>query len=446
LPGEEDREGIPFMLIRTGTASGKQAMFMGGAGLELRGERDEITHVRVEAYIEDGEGTRTFLGKVNFTLDPATVYVSTSSGTRDGDGSRERPLSTLDAALALAESLASRTICLSGDLRLSGEAGLGGGLCLRGSYDHSWEKTSPLTITFEQGASIRVRGGLTLEGVNLERRSASGSVFRIETGGELTLREVSLVHDGMFALLDEGAGLTLDGSSVFSFSAASRREALIKSKNSRVHIQGSRFQLEGSYGLVLEMSGGMLGITDSSFSVTCLTAGTVFSLSDARAEFQGASFFAEAGDFASILECANVSFIIRDSAFRARAQDAVLVSMNSGAPVSTELPFLFLDSVFTVESSFVARALEVRGFFPSVSGCAFIYAGNGRNSEVFSLVPDPARPPRLPAPGFIGGNSFTAFRYIMGKDYPLDGIQNFNRIFAPGGRDNVIAEPGHTSE
>jgi hypothetical protein len=104
-------------------------------------------------------------------------------------------------------------------------------------------------------------------------------------------------------------------------------------------------------------------------------------------------------------------------------------------------PFLFLNSVFTVESSFVAKALEVRGFFPSVSGCAFVYVGNGRNSEIFSLVSESSRQLRLPAPGFIGGNSFSSFRYIMGREYPLDRLQDFNRIFAPQGRNNVIAAP-----
>jgi hypothetical protein len=415
-------------------------MLMGGAGLEIRGEPDEITHVRVEAYSEDKEGNRKSLGLVNFTLDPSTVYVSTSSGTRDGDGSRQRPLAALDAALALAGSLGSKVIYLSGDVHLSGGLILGGGLCLRGSYDRSWEKAGdPLTITFEQDASVRVRGPLTLEGVKLERRSVSGPVFHIEKGGELTFREVSLVHDGMFALLDEGAGLALERSAVFSFSAASRREALIKAANSRITLEGSSLELEGSYGLMLEMAGGVLGIKDSSLSITCLKTGTIFSLSNTQLEFQGAAFFVEAGDFASILECRNSPFTIRDSAFRAKAQDAVLVSMESEAQVP---PNLFLDSAFIVESSFVARALEVRGVFPSVSGCAFIYAGDGRNSEIFSLVPDPVRHPRLPAPGFIGGNSFTAFRYIMGRDYPAASIQTFNRIFAPQGRDNVIADPG----
>jgi hypothetical protein len=430
------------MIIRTETDTGKRAMLMGGAGLELRGERDEITHVRVEAYIEDKEGGRRSLGAVSFTLDPSTVYVSTSSGSGDGDGSRQRPLSTLDAALALAESLSSKIIYLSGDVRLSGEVVLGGGLCLRGSYDHTWEKTGePLSISFEPGASVQVRGGLSLEGLRLERRSASGSVFHIEREGELSLRDVSLVHDGSFALLDEGAALTLEGSSVFSFSAAPRREAPIKAKNSRINIQGSSLELEGNYGLMLEMTGGELSIKDSSFSVNCLKTGTVLSLLDAQAEFQGAEFFSGAGDFASILEAKNVSFIIRDCRFRSKARDAALVSLENEARPSPPVPFLFLDSVFTVESSFVARALEVRGIFPSVSGCAFIYAGSGRNSEIFSLVSGPLSQARLPAPGFIGGNSFTAFRYIMGRDYPADSIENFNRIFAPQGRDNVIAEP-----
>jgi hypothetical protein len=430
------------MVIRTETDSGKRAMLMGGAGLELRGERDEITHVRVEAYIEDKEGKRRYLGEANFTLDPSTVYVSTSSGTGDGDGSRQRPLAALDAALALAESLGSKSIYLSGDLHLSGEAVLGGGLCLRGSYDHAWEKTAgPLTISLEQGASVRVRGSLSLEGVKLERRSVSGSVFYVEREGELTLRDVSLVHGGSLALLDEGAALAVEGSSVFSFSAAPRREAPIKAKNSRITIQRSSLELEGNYGLMLEMTGGALGIRDSSLSVNCLRTGTVLSLLDVRVEFQDADFFSAAGDFASILEAKNISFSIRDSRFRSRARDVVLVSLENGFRPSPDLPVLFLDSVFTVESSFVARALEVREMFPSVSGCAFTYTGSGRNSEIFSLVPAPPGQTRFPAPGFIGGNSFTAFRYIMGREYPLDSIETFNRIFAPRGRDNVIVAP-----
>ncbi|MDR1177678.1 MAG: hypothetical protein LBK64_02495, partial [Spirochaetaceae bacterium] len=426
------------MLIRTETASGKRAMLMGGAGLELGGEPDEITHVRVEAYIEDKEGNRISLGQTQFTLDPGTVYVSAVSGTAGGDGSRQRPLSTLDAALVLAERLGSHVIYLSGGVRLTGETVLGGGLRLRGSYDTDWEKTGPLTIALEEGASIRVRGGaLTLEGVNLERRGVSGPVFHIETGGELTLRELTLVHNGMFALLDEGAVLVVEDSSVFSFNAAApRREALVKSVNSRVSFRGSAFSLEGNYGLMLEMDGGSLGITDSSFSALCLKTGTVLSLSGVRSAFQGAAFSAEAGDFASILESKNSPFVIQNSTFRAGARDAVLVSLEQGMPASDDT-FLFLDSVFTVESSFVARAIEVRGFFPSVSGCSFIYAGTGRNSEIFSPVPEPRLAARLPRPGFIGGNSFIAFHYIMGREYPLESLPAFNRIFAPQGRDNV---------
>jgi hypothetical protein len=441
-PGEDDEESLPFMLIRTETASGKRAMLMGGAGLDLWGEPDEITHVRVEAYIEDKEGNRTSLGQTHFTLDPSTVYVSAVSGTGNGDGSRQRPLSTLDAALALAESLGSNVIYLSGDVRLKDNVVLGGDLRLRGSYDTAWEKTAPLTIAFEEGASIRVRGGaLTLEGVNLERRGVSGPVFHIETGGELKLREVSLVHNGMFALLDEGAVLAVEDSSVFSFSAAPRREALVKSVNSRISIRGSAFSLEGNYGLMLEMSGGTLGITDSSFSASCLRTGTVLSLSGVRSVFQGAAFFVEAGDFASILEGKNSPFVIQNSTFRAGARDAVLVSLENEAQAASDDTPVFLDSAFTVASSFVAKAIEVRGFFPSVSGCSFIYAGNGRNSEIFSPVAEPHLKPRLPQPGFIGGNRFTAFHYIMGREYPLDSLPAFNRIYAPQGRDNAAGGP-----
>jgi hypothetical protein len=242
------------------------------------------------------------------------------------------------------------------------------------------------------------------------------------------------------ALLDEGGALNLEDSSVSAFSGASRREALIRSTNSRVYAERSSFSLEGNYGLIFEMTGGSLFLKDSLLSLTCLRTGTILSLNGLKGEFSGVQFFAEAGDFASVLESKNVPLLARNCVFRARARDAALVSLETESLPPDEA-FLFLDSSFKVESSFVARAMEIRGIFPSVSGCAFRYEGDARNAEIFSLAGEAGRAPRLPPRGLIGGNSFGGFRLILGRDYPAENLEGFNRGFAPRGRDNTGAGP-----
>ncbi|MDR1375169.1 MAG: hypothetical protein LBJ24_09385, partial [Treponema sp.] len=89
-----------------------------------------------------------------------------------------------------------------------------------------------------------------------------------------------------------------------------------------------------------------------------------------------------------------------------------------------------------------ARAMELSGRFPLVSGCYFNFTGFARQAEVFSAghsrpASGAGGPLLRPAPGSVAGSVFKGFTHILGGEFPVSGLSAFNRAFAPPDRPNT---------
>jgi hypothetical protein len=162
------------------------------------------------------------------------------------------------------------------------------------------------------------------------------------------------------------------------------------------------------------------------------TTGTALVLIGTTVELTDLVLTVVAEDYASALDLADARFRMSGGSLRVAARDGVAISVeNTDAG--------FSNTEIAVNSSFVARGMEVRGRFPQVMNCRLSFTGAARRSDVFSAYTGggEGRSGVLrPVNGSIGDNSFEGFTHILGDEFPSENIQGFNRLFAPGGRPN----------
>ncbi|QQO11253.1 hypothetical protein [Breznakiella homolactica] len=434
IPPSGDSDGVSYIIARTEDSSGNTDVLRGIDTLEIEGKKNEITAVRIEAFTEDSAGNISIVTTRTFILDPSTVYVSASvKGGPVRDGSRENPFESLDEALALAGRESRRLIRVSGAALLTGNAAVTGSFSVLGNFDSRWEPAETKTrLMPEPGASLVVSGGeLTLSNLQIEGGNSPGPVFRIENRGTLVLSGVSAEHRGQFLTMSGESRLSLYQSSVLSTVSEERRLPVIAARGGTIEIAESGLSMDGSNGLLLEMENGNLSVLDSTVAGGTGQTGTLFLLTRVQGELKGSEFRCQSGDYASVLESSNSRLTVTDCRFSAAARDGIVVVLDNTAAVCR-------DSTFLLAASFVAKAMDIRGVFPTVSGCTFRFTGTAGRSEIFSAAPS-AGNPLLPIPGLIGNNVFTGFTHILGNEYPLDSLRGFNRSFAPPGQDNTLS-------
>jgi hypothetical protein len=458
-------------------ASGKTETRRDSGTLVLGGNADDLARVRIEAQLEDLAGNRSLVSTRNFILDPLTIYVSAAlpgavpgsapanaapvnvapasadaaapanaagavplgSVPPAGNGDRDRPFRSLDEALALAKREGRKHISLAGSALLQRSVEIAGDIRIDGSFDGNWGASeNKALIVVPREAFLQVSSGvLTLKSLNLERQApGKGAGFlRVKGGAALEVLDSILTHTGPLARIDEGGQCRISGTQVASLLTGEERIPVIDAGKSRIFLIRSRFTLEGGHGLILNMNGGVLQAEESVFRVQGQRTGTVFNLSALQADLKGLQASVQAADYGSVLELSDSKLTVTGGSFSAAARDGVVL-------VADATEALFLGVEFQVASSFVARAMEIRNRFPSVTDCRFSFAGSARNSEVFSgIKTGGSRTEALsPDPGAIAGNVFQGFSRILGAGYPVESLQGFNRDFAPPGRPNRVTE------
>jgi hypothetical protein len=421
-------------------ASGKTETRQGSGTLVLQEDADDLAHVRIEAWLEDLAGNRSLVSTRNFILDPLTLYVSSAlPAVAAGTGDRDRPFSSLDDALALAKKEGRKHISVSGSALVRQPAEITGDIAIDGAFDPNWAPSGDKALILVPGDGFfRVSSGtLTLKGLSLEKQSFEGgpALLRVRGGASLELLDSVLTHMGPLARIDEGGQCRISGTRVSSLLAGDERLPLIDAGNARLSLAGSSFSLEGGHGLILNMKGGVLQAEESVFHVQGRHTGTVFNLSALQADLKELRASVSAADYGSVLEISDSKLTVTGGSFSAAARDGVVL-------VADAAEALFLGVEFRVASSFVARAMEIRNQFPSVTDCHFSFTGSARNSEVFSGIrTGGSRTEALsPVPGSIADNVFQGFSHILGAEYPAESLRGFNREFAPRGRPNRVSE------
>jgi hypothetical protein len=362
------------------------------------------------------------------------LYVSgrppgeTENSGFSGDGSREYPFVFLDEAVELAKRTGVRDIRLSGPVWLRKNLDISGDMTISGFFEPPGTPGAGMIIPDKTG--IRVSGGiLRLRGITLERPEGGGAVFLVESGAGLELADSAIAVSGpLVRAEDRGVFLIMD-SLVLSRMPGERRFPVLSAGGGRVYAVRSRFEVEGRHGLFLDMKGGEVSVEDSVFLIKAQKTGTLFNLDQARADCTGLNAAVFAEDYGSAMELSGSRLVMTGGTLTVSARDGVILLTDAADT-------LCAGTGFFLASSFAAAAMEIRGRFPFVSDCLFVFAGSASRAEVFSRPNAGTTPPG----GTIAGNVFKGFSHILGNEYPVQGIAGFNRSFAPAQKPNSVAE------
>jgi hypothetical protein len=381
-------------------------------------------------------------------IDPSTIYVSAWRWEIGEDpvadlGTRENPYVFLDDALDRAQRERRRLIHLTGYAILRRNQEITGDIEIDGSYDENWDTSgSKAYIEVPEGVTIRVRGSLNLRDVAVERMNGSGSLFHVRSGGVLVLDDSGISHMGPLLNMERNGTCLMQYISLLSMASGgeyvsadreNQRIPVITASGASLTIRQSRWEMEGSYGILCALQGGNFRAELSNFRMAAQTTGTAFILSGTGTELQDLSLSVQAQDYASALELSGARLRVSGGQITVSARDAVaIITENTDAG--------YFGTGFTVISSFVSRGMEIRDRFPLVSGCNFTFSGSTRRSDVFSAfrTGETRLGTLVPAAGAVGDNSFQGFTHILGTNYPVNNIQEFNRLFAPAGHPNTI--------
>lgn len=445
--GDNDAEISPHVTARLWYSTGRTEVLEGSDALTLTGRANDIAEVQIEAYFEDDSGNRSPAARRFFTLDPSTIYVSswrweTGEDSASELGTRENPYVYLDDALSRAQREQRRLISLSGYGLIRRNIEITGDIEIDGSFDENWERPGTKAyIEVPAGAAIQVRGSLNLRDVAVERMNGADSLFLVRSGGILVLDDSAISHMGALLTIENNGTCLIQYTSLLSMvsgseyapgGARSQRTPVITAANASLTVKNSRWELEGNYGILGSLQGGSFRAESCNFRMITRTTGTAFILSETNTDFRELTLTVQAQDYASALELTRSRLRMENSRIGVSARDAVAVLGENTDAVYTRTDF-------AVNASFVARGLEIRDRFPQVTGCAFISTGSARRSDVFSAfrTGETRLGTLIPDAGAVGENSFQGFTHILGNDYPVDSLQDFNRAFAPPGRPNI---------
>jgi hypothetical protein len=277
-------------------------------------------------------------------------------------------------------------------------------------------------------------GKCYLAGLDIEWPGSEGPLINLGQGAFLEIAESKISHGG--SLLRSEGGVCRVVNSVLQSRMGEGRRAVLYTAGGTVTIEGSVCRLEAVNGLFLQSRGTALRIGESRVDLDCRRTGTALELEGVKGEFTGLALSVKAADYGTCLAAAGSDLVMRGGSLRAAARDVAAAALDdTGA--------LFQEVLFSVDASFVARALDLWDRFPVVTDCRFEYRGNARRREIFAgkRRRGDAAEVMFPEAPVIAGNEFGDFTHILGNDYPAENLQGFNRRFAPPERPNRFGPP-----
>jgi hypothetical protein len=399
----------------------------------LEPERGEYAEVRVEAFLEDGAGNRSASSIRNFILDPLTVYAAPeTAGMGEGmeSGGRDLPFRSLERALDFARSQGRGRIRMYGSFGLQRNLPVDGEIHIDGGFNERWERDgSKSRVTAGDGTVLAIGAGgkCYLTGLEIERPGAVRPLIELAAGAFLEIAESKIGHGG--SLLRSGGGTCRIRNSVIRSRMDGGRKAVLYVDGGALYIEGSVCRLEADNGLFLQGRGAVLRFSESRIELDCRRTGTALELEGAKGEFNALALTVKAADYGSCLAALDSGLAVRGGILAAAARDVAAAALDGTAAV-------FQEVLFSVDASFVARALDLQDRFPRVTDCRFEYRGGARRRDVFSARRRGGDGILLPDGRAVGGCEFGAFTHILGNEYPAENLQGFNRRFAPPERPN----------
>jgi hypothetical protein len=399
----------------------------------LEPAREEYAEVRIEAFFEDGVGNRSASSVRNFVLDPLTVYAApgeTGMGEGMESGGRDLPFRSLEKALDFARRQGRGSIRIHGFFDLQRIPVIDGEIRIDGGFNGRWERDGSKSRVSAGGGAVLVvgpGGKCYLTGLEIERSGADRPLIELAAGSFLEIAESEIGHGG--SLLRSEGGVCRIRNSVVRSAAGGGRRAVLYVDGGALQIEGSVCRLEADNGVFLRSRGAALRFSESRVELDCRRTGTALELEGTRGEFDALALSVKAADYGSCLTAAGSDLVMRKGSLAAAARDVVTAALDDTAAV-------FQGVFFSVDASFVARALDLQDRFPRVTDCRFEYRGGARRRELFAAKRRGGDGVLLPETLAVGGNEFGAFTHILGNEYPAANLQGFNRRFAPPERPN----------
>lgn len=414
--------------------------------LELKGSADGPVTYHIRAYAVDAAGNRSAeAAQVDLTVDVATVYVS-EDGSDSGDGTRERPLASLDAAIALAlGSGGQRRTALAVRGRVACEApielGAGTSLSLKGGFDASWGPQPG-------GVSVIVRGdadgplfslsdsSLRIEGLAIEAAELRNPILFSISGSELTIRgsSVAASSDGDVLLVDAaGSRITLVDSAVSMEGAVSA--CVIQARDCVIHVEGSRLAAGAGvrYFSGINASGGSLSLGASAFSSRAVLGSRLVALSSGSLDIVSSYFDVRgAAGFLSIGSFDNCTGrVIGCKGYLEWGGGATLFRLKDSSPAFIHDTFI----ASTAKGSI--RFFDCAGTGPVVRNC--ILGARGSRNELIASD-------RKPLAGEIAANCLWGFStYVTGALAVRDlAVLNAYNAADASSRPNLVEAPAVT--
>ncbi|GAB1481695.1 hypothetical protein MASR2M78_05100 [Treponema sp.] len=318
--------------------------------------------ILIKARATDSAGNRSAVVTRSFIMDTPTVYVK---GKPRGDpsslaapqGSRENPFASLGAAIDFAQHEQIPLIRMSGSLDLKGSYQIRDTLHLEGGYDSLWNLIpNPTVISFEGDADLRVQGNLEITNLDFKGLIGNRPLFSLEEASSVRFVDSSILAN-----------------------LSNKRSLAIRSNSATLVFERSRLGLEGTSPFVtgIESSAGSLSLISSSVLVSAKNSAFCLSLKGTRLDAENSLVKAAASDYASALDAEGSFINWKAGSLAAHSRDVALMVLSN-----TESSFS--GAGLTVDASFAARSLDVRGRFPQLRSLSFKSVGSSPAAMAFS--------------------------------------------------------------
>jgi hypothetical protein len=381
---------------------------------------DGPRYYRLEARSRDAAGNAGPTVHRSFVLDASTVYVSAARAPSVGaDGSRGKPFARLDEAIRLAASGGRRRIVVGGAAALGSVVRVSGELAIDGRFDAEWRPGQPGSTVDARTGAIETAPGSRLSIAGLAFTGAgpgAAALLRLGAGSRLEADDCRFGSAG--TVLDAvGAEAAFADCLFVSAGTAGNRTAALAANGGSLNLKRCRVEVSVPGGVAVGVSAQNTRVVLD----TCVVA-----LKPAQAAFglylRGGEAFVAATD----VEAVGESYASAVDASGGRLDwdgGSCLVDARDAAAAALEnCPAAFAAWRVEISGSGVVRAIQARGVFPEVTGCAFRYRGPSAAAEVFAGAE--------PAAASIVDNGFAGFALLWSGLFPARELDAFNRRFA----------------
>lgn len=189
----------------------------------------EFAEFRLSAYTQDTAGNTSSVNSIHFSIDKAIVYLS-SRGKDSYDGTRTRPLKTLNKALLIAHTKKRNTVYITeGEYQIDETIVLNEDISLVGGFDlESWEKGSSRTV---------ISAG--------SRHNPVEPLFLLKDGRTAITNSTITNLDLNSSIVDQSGGELFLGNSEFIF-ANGRGKSLIRTVSGNFEMKDSELTIGSS--------------------------------------------------------------------------------------------------------------------------------------------------------------------------------------------------------